>query len=143
MASLTVAGKTMWKLRAKRSDKPVEDVNPEVSHIGQSILIKGGITGGGNVYVAGKVEGNVELCDGILTVGPEGHIHGDVQAPSILLHGRVEGNLVGMMHVDLRASAVFVGDIRAPHIAVEGAASLTKKVQSQKDIPDLLTRKAG
>jgi len=132
----------MWKWDSKDGDKPVDSFSPEATHIGKSIVIKGEVSGSENVYVAGEVEGSVELLDGSLTVGPEGRVRADVQAGRIVVHGRVEGNLYGIKRVDLKRSAVLVGDIHTPHIAIEEGAYQKGGVQVDKDIPTLQTKKA-
>jgi cytoskeletal protein CcmA (bactofilin family) len=136
------AGGAMWKWDSKDGDKPVGSFSPQATHIGKSIVIKGEVFGSENVYVAGEVEGSVELLDGSLTVGPEGRVRADVQAGSIVVHGRVEGNLYGIKRVDLKRSAVLVGDIHTPRIAIEEGVYLKGSVQVQKDIPTLQAKKA-
>ena len=133
----------MWKLTSKDENKPSESFYPEATHIGKSIVIKGEVSGSGNVYVAGELKGIVELLEGNLTVGPEGRIRANVQAPSIVVHGRVDGTLYGSKHVDLKKSAVLVGDIYTSRIAIEEGASLRGSVLVQKDIPALLRKKVA
>ena len=129
-------GGTMWKQNPEAEDKSVESFT-EASHIGKSFVIKGEVSGSENVYVAGEVEGSIELLDSNLTVGPEARIHADVQAGSIVVQGRVEGALYGIKRVDLKASAVLVGDVQTPLIAIEEGASLKGNVRVGKDIPTL------
>src|SRR5690348_10767746 len=71
----------------------VESFRPDVTHIGKSIVIKGDISGSVDVYLDGELEGSVELLEGNLTVGPDGRIRANVQARSIVVHGRIDGNL--------------------------------------------------
>ena len=106
-------------------------------------MIQGEVSGSENVYVAGEVQGSLELLKGNLTVGPEARIRANIQAPSIVVHGRVEGNLYGIKRVDLRRSAVLVGDIHTSRIVIEEGASLKGSVQVQKDVPILQTTKNG
>jgi cytoskeletal protein CcmA (bactofilin family) len=121
----------------------VESFCPEVARIGKSIVIKGEVSGSEDVYVAGELEGSVELLDGSLTVGPDGRIRANVQARGIVIQGRVDGNLYGRERVDLKKSAVLVGDICTPRLAIEEGASLKGSVLVQKDIPFLQRKKAG
>lgn len=131
----------MWNWTPKDGNQPVESFYPGVTHIGKSIAIKGEVSGSENVDVAGDLEGSVELLEGSLTVGPEGHIRGNVQASSIVVHGRVDGNLYGIKRVELKKSAVLVGDICTPRIAIEEGASLKGSVLVNKDVPTLQTKK--
>jgi|SRR5215471_6851647 len=135
----------MWKHNPQQADKPVERFDLETSHIGKSIMIKGELSGGGSVHVAGEVEGPIELLDGSLTVESEGRVRGDVEALTIVIHGRVEGNLSGIKSVGLKGSAVLLGNIQTSRIAIEEGASLTGSVQVQNDISTLQMKmkKAG
>jgi cytoskeletal protein CcmA (bactofilin family) len=132
----------MWKWTPKDGDKPVESFYPEATHIGKSMVIKGEVSGNENIYLDGELEGSVELLEGNLTVGSEGRIRANVRARSILVHGRVDGNLYGAKRVDLKKSAIFVGHICTPRIAIEEGASLKGSVLVQKDIPSHQTKKA-
>ncbi len=131
----------MWKWTPKDENKPGESLYPEATHIGKSIAIKGEVFGSENVYLAGELEGSVELTEGNLTVGPDGRIRANVQARSIVVHGRVDGNLYGIERVELKKSAVLVGDINTPRIVIEDGASLKGSVLVQKDIPSPQTKK--
>ena len=132
----------MWKWTPKDENEPDEGSFSEATHIGKSIVIKGEVSGSENVYVDGELEGSVELTEGNLTVGPDGRVSANVQARSIVVHGRVDGNLYGIRRVDLKKSAVVLGDICTPRIAIEEGASLKGSVLVQKDIPTLQTKKA-
>jgi cytoskeletal protein CcmA (bactofilin family) len=104
--------------------QPVESLGPDASHIGESIVIKGDVSGSGNVYLDGELEGSVELLDGALTIGPEGRVRANLQARSIVVQGRVHGNLYGLERAELKKSATVVGDIYTPRIAIEDGAFL-------------------
>jgi len=119
----------------------VESFGSDVTHIGKSIVIKGDVSGGGNVYWDGELEGSVELLDGGLTVGSDGRIRANVHARSIVVQGRVDGNLYGLERAELKKSATVVGDIYTPRIAIEDGASLEGNVQVHRDTPRPQTKK--
>jgi len=148
----------MWKWNRKDDNRPapipsdvppvqavlgqsIESFRPDVTHIGKSIVIKGELSGSGNVYLDGELEGSVELLEANLTVGPDGRIRANVQARSIVVHGRMDGNLYGIKRVELKKSAVVVGDIYTPRIVIEDGVSLKGSVLVQKDIPRPQTKK--
>lgn len=133
----------MWNWTSKDEKKSSGSSHPEATHIGKSIVIKGEVSGSGNVYVAGELEGIVALLEGNLTVGPEGRIRANVQAHNIVVHGRVDGTLYGTKQVDLKKSAVLVGDIYTSRIGIEEGASLRGSVLVQEDIPALQRKKVA
>jgi cytoskeletal protein CcmA (bactofilin family) len=112
----------------------VESFQPGETYIGKSIVIKGDVSGGGNVYWDGKLEGSVELQDGAFAVGPEGRVRANLQAPSIVVQGRVNGDLHGFERTELKRSAIVVGDIHTPRIAIEDGASFEGTVQVHQDL---------
>jgi cytoskeletal protein CcmA (bactofilin family) len=132
----------MWNWTPKDENKPSESFHPEATHIGKSIVIKGEVSGSEDVYVAGELEGSIELLEGNLTVGPEARIRANVQARGIVVHGRVDGTLYGTKRIDLKKSSVLVGDIYTPRVSIEEGASLKGSVLVQKDIPALQRKKA-
>jgi cytoskeletal protein CcmA (bactofilin family) len=119
----------------------VESSDPNATRIGKSVVIKGDISGGGSIYLDGEFEGNVEL-NGSLTVGPAGRVRANLQASSIVVQGRVEGDLYGLERTELKKSATVVGDIYTPRIAIEDGTSLEGSVHVHKDIPRPQTKKA-
>ena len=119
----------------------VENFSSDVTHIGKSIAIKGEVSGSENTYLDGELEGSIGLVDGVLTVGPDGRIRADLQARNIVIQGRVDGNLYGLERVELKKSAVFVGNIYTPRITIEDGAFLEGTVRIGKEIPSLQTKK--
>jgi len=59
----------------------------------------------------GELEGSVELPDSSLIVGSNGRIRANLLARSIVVEGRVDGNLYGAERAELKKSAAVVGDI--------------------------------
>ena len=121
----------------------VESFRPDVTHIGKSIVIKGDVSGSGNVFLDGELEGSVELPDSSLAVGSDGRIRANLLARSIVVQGRVDGNLYGLERAELKKSATVVGDIYTPRIAIEDGAFLEGNVRVHKDIPRPQTKKAS
>ena len=111
----------------------VESLGPDGTLIGKSIVIKGDVSGSGNVYLDGEFEGSFELLEGALIVGPEGRIRANLQARSIVVEGRVDGNLYGLERTEVKKSATVVGDIYTRSIAIEDGAFLEGDVRVHKD----------
>ena len=104
------------------SYRPNEPGRTDVAHIGKSVLIKGELSGSEDVYLDGEVEGSIQLHDHSLTIGPNGHIRANINAKEIVIHGKVDGNVTGSQRVELRKSAILVGDIATQRILIEDGA---------------------
>jgi cytoskeletal protein CcmA (bactofilin family) len=105
----------------------------EFAHIGKSVVIKGELSGSEDLYVDGTVEGTIQLQGNNLVVGPNGHVHAEVNAKVAIVQGKLEGNVRASDRVELRKSAVIVGDIVTQRIAMEEGAYLKGKVEIQRD----------
>lgn len=99
-----------------------------VAHIGSTVVIKGEISASENVCVSGRVEGRIDVPGHIVTIEPGAHVDADVTASSIVIAGTTVGSLVAGERIELRATAVVDGDVKAPRLAVADGASLCGKV---------------
>jgi len=114
----------------------------DVAHIGRSVVVKGELSGSEDLYVDGQVEGTIELKGNSLTIGPNGQLRADVNAKNVVVHGKLEGNVRATERVELKKSAVAVGDIFSQRIAIEDGAYFKGKVDIQKDTPKAATETA-
>ena len=105
----------------------------EFAHIGKSVVIKGEVSGSEDLYVDGNVEGNIELRNHSLTVGPNGNVKANVSAKAVVIQGKLDGSVNASDRVDLRKSAVVTGDVTTQRIAIEEGAFLKGKVDIQKE----------
>ena len=105
----------------------------DIAHIGKSVVIKGELSGSEDLYLDGEVEGSIELRDHSLTIGPNGHIRANINAKEIIVQGKVEGNIIGTDRVELRKSAVQVGDIATQRIVIEDGAYFKGGIDIRKD----------
>ncbi|PYX92205.1 MAG: cell shape determination protein CcmA [Acidobacteria bacterium] len=110
-----------------------DNFRAEVAHIGKSVLIKGELSGSEDLYLDGEVEGSVDLKQHSLTVGPHGRVRANIRAREVILHGKVEGNIQGDEKVELKKSAVLVGDISTQRITIEDGAYFKGAIDIQKD----------
>ena len=91
---------------------------------GQTIVIKGDISGNEDLVIAGRVEGSITLGGRVLTLSPESHVVGTVTAASVVVSGRVEGTIVADQRLELHATAVVDGDLSTPALVVADGATL-------------------
>ncbi len=94
----------------------------EVAQIGKSVIIKGELSGSEDLYLDGEVEGSIDLKQNSVTIGPNGKVKAKINAKTVVLEGKVNGNVFGSDRVELRGSAVVSGDIVTKRIVIaEGA----------------------
>lgn len=105
----------------------------DFAHIGNSVNIKGEVTGTEDLYVGGVVEGSIDLAANNLVVGPDGQVRAKVQVKGVVIEGRVEGSIRATERAELRKTAIMVGDISTQRIVVEDGASFVGKVDVQPE----------
>jgi len=133
----------MWD-KDKKDGKPVEFTGGtayasqnfpspgRVVNIGQTIFIKGELTGTEDLTIEGRVEGKIELKDHNLTIGPNGKIKADVYAKSIVITGEVLGNAYASEKVEITNSGVLKGDVISPRIVISDGAQFKGSVDMDK-----------
>jgi cytoskeletal protein CcmA (bactofilin family) len=109
------------------------EARSDVAHIGKSVVIKGELSGSEDLYLDGEVEGTIELQKHSLTVGPNGKIRAHVNAKEVIIHGKIDGNISGTDRVELKRTAVLVGDISTQRITIEDGAYFKGAIDIQRD----------
>ena len=94
----------------------------KIVNIGQSIHIKGELTGNEDLTIEGKVEGKVFLKDHNLTIGANGKLVAEIQAKTVMVLGEVTGNITADDKVEVAASGTLRGDIVAPRVVLADGA---------------------
>src|SRR6266851_648926 len=94
----------------------------DVGHIGKSVVIRGELTGNEDLYLDGEIEGNINLRDHKLVIGPNGKIKATITARDVVVHGRVEGNLIASERVELKRCCSLTGDVTTQRIVIEDGA---------------------
>ncbi len=106
-----------------RSDKPA--VAQEIGLLGVDTRFEGSIRFQGTLRIDGTVMGNIVSDPGsgtVLIVNQAAAVHGDVVADSVLISGRVEGNVHARERVEIYRAGVLIGDVFTGDIMVEGGA---------------------
>jgi len=96
--------------------------------IGQSIVFKGELTGDEDLEIDGQVEGTVNLGNHQLTIGPNGNLKAAVSAKTIVVIGKVTGNLIAAERIEVQATGIVDGDVRAPRLNVQEGAVLNGSI---------------
>jgi cytoskeletal protein CcmA (bactofilin family) len=91
--------------------------------LGAGASFEGKLTYEGAVRIDGRFSGEI-VTDGALLVGPGAEVRATVRAGSVIIEGRVYGDVVATKALDLRASGRLVGNLTTPSLAVERGAVL-------------------
>ncbi|PYX38688.1 MAG: cell shape determination protein CcmA [Acidobacteria bacterium] len=107
----------------------------ETTLIGTSIVIKGDLSCGEDLYIDGQVEGTIDPKGNRLTIGPHGRVKASVNASAVVVQGKLEGSIQASDRVDLKKSAVVTGDIATQRISIDDGAYFKGRVNIQRESP--------
>lgn len=97
--------------------------------IGKGIMVRGEISGTGDLHVAGRMEGKVTLT-GTLVVEEGAELEADVRATTIVVGGQVRGNLMAAARIELLPSGRLHGNCRARSLVVREGALLNGRINT-------------
>ena len=115
--------------------KALEIVRGETTLIGTSIVIKGELSCGEDLYIDGQVEGTIDPKGNRLTIGPHGRVKANVNASAVVVQGKLDGSIQASDRVDLKQSAVVTGDIATQRISIDDGAYFKGRVNIHKEPP--------
>ncbi len=116
----------------KSESLPQEPQRRIVAHLGKTLVVKGELSGGEDLYIEGQLEGTIELREHSLTIGPQGRVQANVNAKDVVLYGNLKGNVRAEDRVEISKSGSMVGDVVAARVIVEDGASIKGSVDIQK-----------
>ena len=103
---------------------PAPQYNPQraATRIGPSVAIRGTVKGGEDLYLEGRVDGEILAPKNRVVIGKSGKIKADVSASVIEVEGEVTGDLTGSERVLVAATGNVHGNIKAPRVSLENGA---------------------
>ncbi len=100
--------------------------------IGEGSKITGDVEALGTIIIDGTIIGQVTGEKAVL--GEKAYVQGDIVAGSIIMEGKIEGNLRGKERVELGATGHVVGDIYTSRLSImEGAVFHGRSYMIQTD----------
>ncbi len=93
----------------------------------QNVEIVGDVAFNGNLYIQGKINGNVSApteSNAALFVQEGSEIIGEIRTPVVVVSGKVAGDIFAAQRISLRASANVVGNIHYTELQIEEGASV-------------------
>lgn len=104
--------------------------------VGQRTEVHGDVHFSGGLHVDGTVKGNVIAesgGDALLTLSEEGCIEGEVRVPTVILDGRVNGDVHAAERVELAAHARVTGNVYYNLIEMAVGAAVNGKLVHRVD----------
>ena len=99
-----------------------------ISIIGPGMRVQGDCDTEGTLRIEGVVEGTVRAGKAVV-IGKDGIVRGDVITQDAVIGGRVTGTVLAESRLELQASCVIEGEIKARRIKLDEGGKVNGKVQ--------------
>ena len=122
----------MFKRREKNGDARIDTL------IGKSASVQGDVEFSGGLHIDGRITGSVRAIQGApaaLSISEHGVVDGSVEAPSVVLNGRVNGDIFGSERVILGAKARVQGNVHYCVIEMALGAEISGKLVPRSNGP--------
>lgn len=95
--------------------------------VGEKLSIKGEIAGEGDLELAGRFEGVVNV-QGTVLVGDRAEVDADITATMIVVGGKVRGNLSASGRVEILPHGVLTGNLKTGSFTAADGASVRGEI---------------
>lgn len=89
--------------------------------LSSDVEIKGKLRFSKELIIDGRIDGEVN-SDGDLTVGENAQIVGDIKTRSVVVYGKIRGNITVTDRCEMKMSSELHGDVTAAKLAIEEGA---------------------
>ena len=96
--------------------------------LASDVEIKGNLKFSGELTFDGKIDGEIQT-DGVLNLGDGATVNGNINAQSVVVRGKVNGNITAKEKIDIKTKAELFGDIRAAKLSVEEGVTFVGKTE--------------
>lgn len=105
----------------ERDKAQADETSATSAFLGKGTRVTGKLTLEGPGRIDGQFEGEISARDA-LTIGEHAVVNARLDGTSIVVHGRVTGDITARTRVELRATSKVVGNIKSPSLVIhEGA----------------------
>jgi len=96
--------------------------------LNSDVEIKGNLKFSGELTFDGKLDGEVHT-DGSLLLGENAHVTGNIDAQTVVVRGRINGNINAREKIDIKSKAELFGDIKSAKLVIEEGVTFVGKTE--------------
>ena len=102
--------------------------NQSKNVLNSDVEIKGNLKFSGELTMEGKLEGEIS-SDGLLHLGETGSVNGNLNVNSVVVRGKINGNVTAKDKIEIKSKAEVFGDIRASKLVIEEGVTFVGKTE--------------
>jgi cytoskeletal protein CcmA (bactofilin family) len=96
--------------------------------LNSDVEIKGDLKFSGELTFDGKLDGEIQT-DGVLHLGDGAVVNGNINAQSVIVRGKINGNISAKEKIEIKAKTELFGDIRATKLVIEEGVTFVGKTE--------------
>ncbi len=120
-SKLRLGGQPMFGKEKKEATAIMQD--DVMTFLGKGTHFKGTLHFEGTMRIDGEVEGEI-ITQGTLIIGERGIINAEVSAGTVIIGGRINGNIHATQRVQLLTKSMVTGAVNTPSVTIEDGALL-------------------
>jgi cytoskeletal protein CcmA (bactofilin family) len=94
--------------------------------LNSDIELKGTIKFTGELTFDGKLDGDIN-SEGVLILGDNAVVKGNLNVNSVVLRGKINGNVTAKEKIEIKTKTELFGDIRSPRLMIEEGVTFVGK----------------
>lgn len=102
--------------------------NPSKNTLNSDVEIKGNLKFSGELTFEGKLDGEIH-SDGTLNLGDAAVVNGNINVNTVVLRGKINGNVIAKDKIEIKSKTEMFGDIRAAKLVIEEGVTFVGKTE--------------
>jgi len=94
--------------------------------LNSDVELKGTLKFSGEMTFDGKLDGDIN-SEGSLQLGDNAVVKGNINVNTVVVRGKINGNVIAREKIDIKAKTEMFGDIRAPKLVIEEGVTFVGK----------------
>ena len=96
--------------------------------LNSDVELKGTLKFTGEMTFDGKLDGDI-TSDGTLQLGDNAVVKGNINVNSVVVRGKINGNVSAKEKIDIKSKTELFGDVRAPKLVIEEGVTFVGKTE--------------
>jgi cytoskeletal protein CcmA (bactofilin family) len=105
---------------------PPSNNNNSKNVLNSDVELKGTLKFSGEMTFDGKLDGDIN-SEGSLNLGDNAVVKGNINVNTVVVRGKINGNVVAREKIEIKAKTEMFGDIRAPKLVIEEGVTFVGK----------------
>ncbi len=108
----------------KQMNTPV--TNGAKNVLNSDVELKGTLKFNGELTFDGKLDGDIN-SEGVLNLGDNANVKGTIDVGSVVVRGKITGNIIAKEKIELKARTELFGDVKSAKLVIEEGVTFVGK----------------